>query len=160
MFKPSRMLVEERPLDAPSFETPTKGSTSPPPSSLSPVNGTRVVSKKSSFRRISEVLQPGTPTEKGIGGKKDIWLVVFTDVVLRCQRTGVTSLPLGGGTNGSGGNRTTSMPDIQGKGPKSPTNPKRAAAQARTRNLYRFVKVESWTLNQKPKPRELVSKEA
>jgi len=152
VFKPSRMLIEERPLDATSYDPPTKGT---PPSAMggatSP-SGTkdRTVSKKTSFRRISEVLQSGA--EKSVGGKKDLWLVVFNDVVLRCQRTGVTSLPLATTTN----SRASSMPEMQSKSKHGTT---RRAAPVRTRNLYRFIKVESWTINQRPKPRDIVSKE-
>jgi hypothetical protein len=152
VFKPSRMLIEERSLDATSYDPPTKGT---PPSAMggttSP-NGTkdRTVTKKTSFRRISEVLQPSA--EKGVGGKKDLWLVVFNDVVLRCQRTGVTSLPLTTTTN----SRASSMPEMQAKSKHGTT---RRAPPVRTRNLYRFIKVESWTINQKPKPRDIVSKE-
>ena len=39
---------------------------------------------------LSDVLHPG---QNSIGGKKDLWLVVFNDVVLRHQRTGITSPP-------------------------------------------------------------------
>lgn len=152
VFKPSRMLIEERPLDATSYDPPTKGT---PPSAMggaiSP-NGTKIliVTKKTSFRRISEVLQPSA--EKSVGGKKDLWLVVFNDVVLRCQRTGVTSLPLATTTNSRG----SSAPEMQAKNKHGTT---RRAPPVRTRNLYRFIKVESWTINQKPKPRDIVSKE-
>ena len=149
VFKPSRMLIEERPLDATSYDPPTKGT---PPSAMGGATSPsdRIVTKKTSFRRISEVLQTGA--EKGVGGKKDLWLVVFNDVVLRCQRTGVTSLPLATTTN----SRASSMPEIQAKNKHG--TPRRAAP-VRTRNLYRFIKVESWTINQRPKPRDIVSKE-
>jgi len=152
VFKPSRMLIEERPLDATSYDPPTKGT---PPFAIggatSPSgNKILLVTKKTSFRRISEVLQPSA--EKGVGGKKDLWLVVFNDVVLRCQRTGVTSLPLATTTN----SRASSAPEMQAKSKHGTT---RRAPPVRTRNLYRFIKVESWTINQKPKPRDIVSKE-
>lgn len=151
VFKPSRMLIEERPLDAASYDPPTKGT---PPSAMGGATSPsstkdRIVIKKTSFRRISEVLQPGA--EKSVGGKKDLWLVVFNDVVLRCQRTGVTSLPLA--TTNS---RASSAPETQAKTKHGTT---RRAPPVRTRNLYRFIKVESWTINQKPKPRDIVSKE-
>lgn len=153
VFKPSRMLIEERPLDATSYDPPTKGT--PPPFAMggatSPSgNKVLIVTKKTSFRRISEVLQPSA--EKGVGGKKDLWLVVFNDVVLRCQRTGVTSLPLATTTN----SRASSAPEMQAKSKHGTT---RRAPPVRIRNLYRFIKVESWTINQKPKPRDIVSKE-
>ena len=91
--KPSRVLVEERPLVGVNPLTdPTAKSSSPPVASQNPKN----VKGKTSFKRLSDVLQAGS---NGVGGKKDLWLVVFNDVVLRCQRTGTTSLPLVAGTN-------------------------------------------------------------
>ena len=65
--KSSRVLVEERML------TPRDLSDSSTPSSPS----VGAVRGKTSFKRLSDVLQGG------VGGKKDMWLVVFNDVVLR-----------------------------------------------------------------------------
>jgi hypothetical protein len=72
--KPSRLLVEER-----QFTSATQTNESPKPSSPPPVFGAKTVKGKTSFKRLSDVLQ-----STGIGGKKDLWLVVFNDVVLRC----------------------------------------------------------------------------
>lgn len=121
--KPSRVLVEERMV----LQTGPSGSGTPPPTA----NGGRVKGKPS-FKRLSDVLQPGSG---GIGGKKDLWLVVFNDVVLRCQRTGTTSLPIGGASYG----RTNSMPEMQGKAKFATTG--RRNSQAKPRNLYKFLKV-------------------
>jgi hypothetical protein len=121
--KPSRVLVEERVV----VQTGPSGSGTPPPG----VNGGKVKGKPS-FKRLSDVLQSGS---SGIGGKKDLWLVVFNDVVLRCQRTGTTSLPLGGASYG----RTNSMPEMQGKAKYATMG--RRNAHARPRNLYKFIKV-------------------
>jgi len=121
--KPSRVLMEERMV----IHTGPSGSGTPPPG----VNGGRVKGKPS-FKRLSDVLQSGS---SGIGGKKDLWLVVFNDVVLRCQRTGTTSLPIGGASYG----RTNSMPEMQGKAKFATTG--RRNSQAKPRNLYKFLKV-------------------
>jgi hypothetical protein len=123
--KPSRVLVEER-LYLPSGSTQNGStkSTSTPPSAMA-------VKGKTSFKRLSDVLHSGT----GIGGKKDLWLVVFNDVVLQCQRTGTTSLPLVSATN----SRTNSLPDLQGKAKYATTG--RRAAHTKPRNLYKFLKV-------------------
>ena len=121
--KPSRVLVEERMV----IQTGPSGSGTPPPG----VNGGRVRGKPS-FKRLSDVLQSGS---SGVGGKKDLWLVVFNDVVLRCQRTGTTSLPIGGASYG----RTNSMPEMQGKAKFATTG--RRNSQAKPRNLYKFLKV-------------------
>ena len=43
-----------------------------------------------SSKRLSDVVQP--EGSNGIGGETDQWLVVFNDVVLRCQRTGTVSV--------------------------------------------------------------------
>ena len=121
--KPSRVLVEERMV----VQIGPSGSGTPPPGA----NGGRVKGKPS-FKRLSDILQPGS---SGIGGKKDLWLVVFNDVVLRCQRTGTTSLPIGGASYG----RTNSLPEMQGKAKYATTG--RRNPHARPRNLYKFIKV-------------------
>ena len=120
--KPSRVLVEERMV----IQTGPSGSGTPPPG----VNGGKVKGKPS-FKRLSDVLQSGS---NGIGGKKDLWLVVFNDVVLRCQRTGTTSLPIGGASY----RRTNSMPEMQDKAKYATTG--RRNPHARRRNLYKFIK--------------------
>lgn len=128
--KPSRVLVEERMI----IQTGPSGSGSPPPGAPG-ANGGKVKGKPS-FKRLSDVLQPGSG---GIGGKKDLWLVVFNDVVLRCQRTGTTSLPIGGAPYG----RTNSMPEMQGKSKFATTG--RRNTQARPRNLYKYLRVRRRT---------------
>ncbi|KAN0133520.1 hypothetical protein V8E53_008688 [Lactarius tabidus] len=110
--KPSRVLVEER--------------------MAPPVGTTGAVRGETSFKRSSDVLG-------GVGGKKDMWLVVFNDVVLRCQRTGTTSLPLGS----AHAPRENSVPELQGKSKGATTG--RRNSTARPRNLYKFIKIENWT---------------
>ena len=129
--KPSRVLMEERPALAAngvSAEPLAKTSSSPPVSSQNPKN----VKGKSSLKRLSDVLQSGS---NGVGGKKDQWLVVFNDVVLRCQRTGTTSLPLSAATN----SRAASLPELQGKAKYATTG--RRNSHTKPRNMYKFIKV-------------------
>ena len=123
--KPSRVLVEERIL------TPRELSDSSKPSSPLPVGTTKAKRGKTSFKRLSDVLQNGGG---GVGGKKDMWLVVFNDVVLRCQRTGTTSLPLGSAY----ASQANSLPELQGKCEDATT---RRNSTAQPRNLYKYIKV-------------------
>jgi hypothetical protein len=125
--KPSRVLIEER--QCATGLSQLNGS--PKPSSPPPVINTKGVRGKSSFKRLSDVLHSGT----GIGGKKDLWFVVFNDVVLQCQRTGTTSLPLVAATT----SRTNSLPELQGKAKYATTG--RRNSHTRPRNLYKFLKV-------------------
>ncbi|KAH9934622.1 uncharacterized protein B0H18DRAFT_951242 [Fomitopsis serialis] len=138
--KPSRVLMEERVVGGlkPGTDATIKLS-APPPTTAKGVKG------KTSFRRLSDVLQPGSG---GVGGKKDQWLVVFNDVVLRCQRTGTTSLPLGASTN----SRTTSLPEFQGKAKYATTG--RRNVHTKPRNLYKFLKIETWAIGDVVQPRE------
>jgi hypothetical protein len=122
--KPSRLLVEERALLGAPSPPPSAGNGGAPPG--------KAVKGKTSLKRLSDVLGGGSG---GIGGKKDLWLVVFNDVVLRCQRIGQTSLPLASAPN----TRTTSMPDLQGKSKYATTG--RRHSQTKPRNLYKFLKV-------------------
>jgi len=112
--KPSRVLVEERmvPSIGPS------GSGTPLPGA----NGGRAKGKHT-FRRLSDVLAR-------VGGTNDLWLVVFNDVILRCQRTGTTSLPVGSASYG----RTNSL-DAKF------ATPGRRNLHAKPRNLYKFIEV-------------------
>ncbi|KAG5653972.1 hypothetical protein H0H81_008840 [Sphagnurus paluster] len=139
--KPSRVLVEERQCipGMAALSSPPKPS-SPPPISTSG----RGVKGRSSFKRLSGVLQ----SNNGIGGKKDLWFVVFNDVVLQCQRTGTTSLPLVAATT----SRTNSLPELQGKAKYATTG--RRNVQTKPRNLYKFIKIETWAIGDVIQPRE------
>lgn len=138
--KPSRVLIEEKVFFG---EEPSEGS-SRTPSALgtSPKN----VKQKSSLKRLSDVL-PGGGNKSGVGGKNDLWLVKFNDVVLRCQRTGTTSLPLATGVNHGPGvsngvaGRSNSLPDFNGTGKGKYATTGRRHTQTRPRNLYKFIKV-------------------
>ncbi|KAG9318783.1 Dbl-like domain-containing protein [Chiua virens] len=134
--KPSRLLLEERQL----LSTSSPKGTSPPPAVMAMKN----VKGKTSFRRLSDVLGTGS----GMGGKKDLWLVVFNDVVLRCQRTGTTSLPLVSSTN----SRATSLPEMQGKSKYATSG--RRNSHAKPRNLYKFIKIETWAIGDVIQPKE------
>ncbi|KAG6333122.1 hypothetical protein ID866_5962 [Astraeus odoratus] len=138
--KPSRLLIEERQL----FAVGRDGSGSPkgstPPSAIANKN----VKGKTSLRRLSDVLGQGS----GVGGKKDLWLVVFNDVVLKCQRTGTTSLPMVSSTN----SRTNSLPDMQGKSKYATTG--RRNSHTKPRNLYKFIKIENWAIGDVIQPKE------
>lgn len=123
--KPSRVLIEERQC------APGASGLSPKPASPPPASGNKGVRGKSSFKRLSDVLHSGT----NVGGKKDMWFVVFNDVVLQCQRTGTTSLPLVAATN----SRTNSLPELQGRSKYATTG--RRNSHTKPRNLYKFIKV-------------------
>ncbi|KAG6376435.1 Dbl-like domain-containing protein [Boletus reticuloceps] len=137
--KPSRLLLEERQVIL-----GRDGSSSPKGSSPPSVMATKNVKGKTSFRRLSDVLGTGT----GVGGKKDLWLVVFNDVVLRCQRTGTTSLPLVSSTN----SRTNSLPEMQGKSKYATSG--RRSSHTKPRNLYKFIKIETWAIGDVVQPKE------
>lgn len=69
-----------------------------------------------------------------VGSKRDCWLVTFTDVVIRCQRVGVTHLPIGFGS--------------------TPLNKAKANSKSKihldaknTRNLYKFQKIDHWVMD-------------
>jgi hypothetical protein len=81
-------------------------------------------------RESSDVLQSGGG---GIGSRKDLWLVVFNDVVLRCQCTGILSLPPGAAHS----SRPNSISERQGNS-KCATG--RRKSSALPRNLYKFIK--------------------
>ena len=123
--KPSRILVEERPCSLGLSSL----SSSPKPSSPPPVVNAKGIRGKASFKRLSDVLQ-----SNGIGSKKDLWYVIFNDVILQCQRTGTTSLPLVSSTVP----RTNSLPEYQGKTKYATTG--RRTSSTKPRNMYKFLK--------------------
>jgi hypothetical protein len=131
--KPSRVLVEERPCNP--GGSSLNGSKAASPSSPPPMINLKGVRGKSSFKRLSDVLGTG-----GIGGKKDLWYVVFNDVVLQCQRTGTTSVPIAHSTT----NRVNSLPDMGGKSKYATTG--RRNSYTKPRNLYKFIKVSELDL--------------
>ncbi|KAJ3858455.1 hypothetical protein EV359DRAFT_52179 [Lentinula novae-zelandiae] len=139
--KPGRVLLHE------TVYVPT--APPPPSSSLSPIP-IQIKKSKSSFRRLSDALSPKAFS------KKDLWVVHFNDVVLLCQRTGLTTVPIWSSTS----NNTRSQTKEKGwdwKGKDPPGGGAQGKRQLRTvtpRNLYRFIKVETWVIGDVVQPRE------
>ena len=121
--KPSRVLVKEVILDLRVSSDASKAS-------QPPIGLTRAVGGKASFKRLSDVLQS---SEGGISSQKDVWLVVFNDVVLRCQRTGITTLPLGAVHSSKANSRSE-------RGRYKYATTSHLNSSARPRNLYRFIR--------------------
>jgi hypothetical protein len=117
--KPSRVLVEERMLS---------------PREPSDAKITRAVGRKGSFRLSSDVLRSGGGN--GTDNRKDVWLVVFNDVVLRCQRIGITSNPLGGVHS----SKQSFLSERRDVSRSATTTDGRRNSSSRPRNLYKFIK--------------------
>ncbi|KAH9484220.1 RhoGEF domain-containing protein gxcJ [Psilocybe cubensis] len=137
--KPSRVLLEERSCSLGLGPV----NVNPKPASPPPINNGKAIRGKSSFKRLSDVL-----SSNGVGGKKDLWFVIFNDVVLQCQRIGTTSLPLVASTN----SRTNSLPEFQGKAKYATTGRRNSATKPR--NMYKFIKIETWDIGNVLQPRE------
>jgi hypothetical protein len=114
--KASRVLVEERMLN---------------PRESSDAKISRAVGRKGSFRLSTDMLRSGV----GNDSRKDMWLVVFNDVVLRCQRVGITSKPLGD-AHSSKPSFLSELRDI----PTYAVTDGSRNSFARPRNLYKFIK--------------------
>ena len=112
--KPSRVLVEERRI-------PARPSVS---------GATGVEGKCSSKQR--DASRPESSNRTGEG--EDLWLVVFNDVVLRCQRTGTVLLPKYGALWWT----TNSTPGMKGR--VEPATTARRKPQLTLGNLYKFLK--------------------
>ena len=87
---------------------------------------------RKSLRRLSDLVGGESNKRKqlktpSIGSKRDVWQIAFTDVMIRCQRVGVTKLPLG----------TAQLARVNQKG---------VSIMARERNLYKFLKVDHWVM--------------
>ena len=121
--KASRILIEEQMVAPEEWSDNSKSSP-----------GTWITTGSSSFKRFNDVPQSGGG---GLGGEKDIWLVIFNDVVLRCRRTGMTSIPLGA-THSSKADKADSLSEPEGN-PKYATTG-RTNSSAQLRNLYKFIK--------------------
>ncbi len=109
---------------------------------------------KRSYRRLSDFLSSEAPSggstkAPAMGTKKDLWIVRFSDVEIKCQRIGVTALPMVS---------TAALRDIDGLdqdetsdfSARSKDSRERLKAlrnttlRAKTRNLYKFVSVVAW----------------
>lgn len=80
---------------------------------------------KKTVRRFSDMVHSSDKGKKppSVGSKKDVWIIRLSDVVLKCQRVGVTTRPLG----------ATLAKDSKGRKHSGPK-----------RNMYRFIGVERW----------------
>ncbi|KAE8233150.1 hypothetical protein CF326_g1809 [Tilletia indica] len=105
-----------------------------------------------------------------LGSKRDLWVIRFSDVELRCQRTGTTTLPMvssaalrpegsgppgasgSGGTNGGSAGQQQQqqedeVPDFASRAQYSKERLRalrNTTLRAKTRNLYKFIAVQSW----------------
>lgn len=134
---------------------------------------------KRSYRRLSDFLtvedRPSQATKApNMGSKKDLWLVRFSDVELKCQRVGVTALPMVSSVvlqplQTSGGKvddeeveaaMTEEEAKIKEEFKRSKESKERIKAlrnttlRSKTRNLYKFISVTSWKQVQKEKGAE------
>lgn len=107
-------------------------------------------SRKKTARRLSDMTGMGSkhndPTvkkkkEPSIGSKRDVWLVSFTDVVIRCQRVGVTNLPMQNSLDA--GKQSLSINVSQRR---------TVLLSAKERNLYKFLKIDHWVMEDKTSP--------
>lgn len=118
-----RLLIEEVPL--------WQARPGPQSRSVSDATSSAPLSKpKKATRRLSDFMTTDSGKEKetkqpSVGSKRDIWLIYLTDVVIRCQRTGVTQHPIGAMTVSPG---------------------KKNSKDAKKRNLYKFIQVERWEM--------------
>lgn len=191
--KADRLLVEERALygEAPRralSESEQGQQAEAPASALSTPMGTGVnalrasVKGRRSYRRLSDLLSASSSSsgvqglnsgEDGrssmskapnMGSKRDIWILRFSDVELRCQRIGVTALPMVSSTISDSTPATTTS--VIGEGPMQPAAEDEAkirdefkrtreskerlralrntTLRSKTRNLYKFICVTSW----------------
>lgn len=130
------------------------------------------IKSKRSYRRLSDFLQTDEKSSKApsMGSKNDLWIVRFSDVEIKCQRVGVTALPMASSAalNPIGSNFDPSLPNTNGGLPKSdpatmeeelPTPDfasrskdskerlkalRHTTLRAKTRNLYKFIGVTSY----------------
>ncbi|KDN36359.1 hypothetical protein K437DRAFT_56995 [Tilletiaria anomala UBC 951] len=127
---------------------------------------------KRSYRRLSDFLATDPKQQKSkapnMGSKKDIWIVKFSDVELRCQRVGVTALPMASSVairptgpaqslDGAAdfGSLASSAKDSKDR-LKALRN---TTLRAKTRNLYKFIAIQSWKAAEKPEESHSVNEE-
>ncbi|SPO32234.1 uncharacterized protein UTRI_02791 [Ustilago trichophora] len=108
---------------------------------------------KRSYRRLSDFLSSedagsGSSKAPTMGSKKDLWVVRFSDVEIKCQRIGVTALPM----VSTAALRNADTEDLEATDftARSKDSRERLKAlrnttlRAKTRNLYKFVSVVAW----------------
>ena len=104
--------------------------------------------EKHASRRLSDLVPGQAEKQKqkkkpSVGSKRDVWLVTFTDVVIRCQRVGVTKLPMG----------------LQHYSTKD-EGKKYISLTRQERNLYKFLKIDHWVMGDQVRRSGIVSMEA
>lgn len=114
--KPSRVFVEERMLN---------------PRESSDAKSAKAVGRKGSFRLSSDIFRSG-----GGVGIDNMWLVVFNDVVLRCQRIGTTSSPLGDAHS----SKPSFLSELRDISRYATVTDGIWNSSAQPRNLYKFIK--------------------
>ncbi|KAL8278230.1 hypothetical protein RQP46_009403 [Phenoliferia psychrophenolica] len=131
----TRVLLEENPVHPSSSSNPPDAATSANPRravsestphrtiKASTASSSPHITNKKSTKRLSDLIS------RSDGGKND-WFVVFSDVTIRCAKVGTTDIP-------GGFSREKEKQGKQGKTKK----------KGKTRNLYRFIKVERWEMN-------------
>lgn len=130
--KEKRTLSDAAEGSRSSTPTPTAPETHPAPTPMSKkdhkstADRLRILKGQKSFRRLSDMIG-SEGKEPTMGSKRDVWLVVFSDVILRCQRVGVTRM-------------STSTFSSSSKDKKKA----RRSLPGRERNLYKFIKIERW----------------
>ncbi len=117
---------------------------------------------KRSIRRLSDYISGDASPSKtpSVGGKKDIWLIRFSDVDIRCRRVGVTSLPMVSSavlqpTVDSQAEDEDTYDAAGALAKREKESKERLKAlrnttlRAKTRNLYSFIAVQSWRASEK-----------
>ncbi|KAJ1020094.1 hypothetical protein NDA16_004374 [Ustilago loliicola] len=109
---------------------------------------------KRSYRRLSDFLssqEPGGGSSKApaMGSKKDLWLVRFSDVEIKCQRIGVTALPMvsSAALRDPDAAAQVEANDFTARNKDSRERLKalrNTTLRAKTRNLYKFISVVAW----------------
>ncbi|UZJ57321.1 hypothetical protein CBS101457_006641 [Exobasidium rhododendri] len=135
---------------------------------------------KRSYRRLSDFLsiedrQNQSTKAPNMGSKRDIWILRFSDVELKCQRVGVTALPLVSSVilqeqqtshreSGQYDAGTTGMTEEEIKIKEEFKRTKESrermkilrntTLRSKTRNLYKFIAVTSWKQSEKERGKE------
>ncbi|TKY87800.1 hypothetical protein EX895_003381 [Sporisorium graminicola] len=176
--RPDRMLIEEQPLydenarrtlsesapkDGNTYISDSEGGESGTESSRPSSNhrnssnqpGLRAALRnKRSYRRLSDFLSSegagsGSSKAPTMGSKKDLWLVRFSDVEIKCQRIGVTALPMvsTAALRNVDDAAECEASDFAARSKDSRERLKalrNTTLRAKTRNLYKFISVVAW----------------
>lgn len=177
MSSQSQDVTKEHPLSLDSHQASMLASS---PSSLK-----SALKDKRSYRRLSDFLtvddrQKATKAPN-MGSKRDLWTLRFSDVEIKCQRVGVTALPMVSSValqkpqNDQQTRHQTEDVDaveastgvieeeirIKEDFKRSKESKERMSAlrsttlRSKTRNLYKFISVTSWKQVEKRESREL-----